>query len=99
MAAAMARVNFFARDDVESLPNYKLLQAGLAAAGLRREIAVAKLMRGARADALELLQFLHARLRGAAPPPHVAMLADVNAARPLCYVHACRHPWRHWPGP
>ena len=57
------QVNFFAREEHDSLPNYKLLQSGLSALGITREINVQKLLRGSKVDTLELLQYLFKHLK------------------------------------
>lgn len=57
------KVNFFAREEHDSLPNYKLLQFGLTSLNITRDINVQKLLRGSKVDTLELLQYLHKYLK------------------------------------
>jgi hypothetical protein len=60
---ASDQVNFFAREEHDSLPNYKLLQAGLTSLNITRDINVQKLLRGSKVDTLELMQYLYKFLK------------------------------------
>ncbi|GBF94649.1 phosphatidylinositol-4-phosphate 5-kinase [Raphidocelis subcapitata] len=57
-AVNINKVNFFARDEHDSLPNYKLLQSGFTALNITRDISVQRLLRGSKVETLDLLQFL-----------------------------------------
>jgi len=55
---AMKKVNWAARADHESIPNYKVLQQALTKVGIDRHIEVDKLIRGKYQDNLEMLQWI-----------------------------------------
>jgi len=55
---AMKKVNWAARADHESLPNFKVLQQALDRCGIQKHIEVDKLVRGKYQDNLEMLQWI-----------------------------------------
>jgi len=55
---AMKKVNWVARADHESIPNYKILQQALDKGGIQKHIEVDKLARGKYQDNLEMLQWI-----------------------------------------
>lgn len=55
---AMKKVNWGARADHESIPNYKALQQAFDRTGITRHIEVDKLIRGKYQDNLEMLQWI-----------------------------------------
>lgn len=57
-SVAMKKVNWAARDDHQSIPNYKALQQALDRVGIQRHIEVDKLVRGKYQDNLEMLQWI-----------------------------------------
>mmetsp|Transcript_114969 Transcript_114969/g.245503 ORF Transcript_114969/g.245503 Transcript_114969/m.245503 type:complete len:284 (+) Transcript_114969:175-1026(+) len=57
-SVAMKKVNWNARADHESLPNFKVLQQAFDKCGIRRHIEVDKLVRGKYQDNLEMLQWI-----------------------------------------
>merc|ERR1719199_1359196 len=54
----MKKVNWSARADHESIPNYKVLQQAFDRSGIQRHIEVDKLIRGKYQDNLEMLQWI-----------------------------------------
>eukprot|EP00418_Pyrodinium_bahamense_P002568 CAMPEP_0179016018 /NCGR_PEP_ID=MMETSP0796-20121207/3099_1 /TAXON_ID=73915 /ORGANISM="Pyrodinium bahamense, Strain pbaha01" /LENGTH=277 /DNA_ID=CAMNT_0020711687 /DNA_START=53 /DNA_END=886 /DNA_ORIENTATION=+ len=57
-AVAMKKVNWAARVDHESLPNFKVLQQAFDRCGIQKHIEVDKLVRGKYQDNLEMLQWI-----------------------------------------
>lgn len=55
---AMKKVNWAARADHESIPNFKVLQQAFDRCGIQRHIEVDKLVRGKYQDNLEMLQWI-----------------------------------------
>lgn len=55
---AMKKVNWVARADHESIPNYKVLQQAFDRSGITKHIEVDKLIRGKYQDNLEMLQWI-----------------------------------------
>lgn len=57
-SVTMKKVNWNARADHESIPNYKILQQAFDKSGIERHIEVDKLVRGKYQDNLEMLQWI-----------------------------------------
>ncbi|GLI64970.1 hypothetical protein VaNZ11_008378, partial [Volvox africanus] len=61
---AIRKVNFYAREEYEILPNYKVLQAAFNALGLTKEPNVAKLSQASPPDLMEFAQWLYKSFKG-----------------------------------
>ncbi|GLC73175.1 hypothetical protein PLESTF_001343500 [Pleodorina starrii] len=61
---AIRKVNFFAREEYEIVPNYKVLQAAFNALGLTKELNVAKLSQASTPELMELAQWLYKSFKG-----------------------------------
>merc|ERR1719215_807343 len=57
-AVPMKRVNWLAKQDHESIPNFKILQQAFDRCGIQRHVEVDKLVRGKYQDNLEFLQWI-----------------------------------------
>eukprot|EP00928_Gymnodinium_smaydae_P002791 TRINITY_DN11010_c0_g1_i1.p1 TRINITY_DN11010_c0_g1~~TRINITY_DN11010_c0_g1_i1.p1 ORF type:complete len:321 (+),score=64.15 TRINITY_DN11010_c0_g1_i1:124-963(+) len=57
-AVAMKKVNWVAKADHESIPNFKILQQAFDRCGIQRHVEVDKLIRGKYQDNLEFLQWI-----------------------------------------
>eukprot|EP00434_Breviolum_minutum_P028379 symbB.v1.2.025106.t1/scaffold2387.1/size80445/1 len=57
-AVNMKKINWAARDEHQSIPNYKVLQQAFSKVGIERHVEVDKLIRGKYQDNLEMLQWI-----------------------------------------